>query len=375
MSAIIESKLQVPLVDLLAEYRTLEGEIHAAIGRVLAAGDFILGRDVALFESEFAAFCEAPHAVAVDSGLSALELILRAFRIGPGDEVILPANTFIATALAVSGVGATPVLVDIDPETYTLAPDAVERAVTPRTKAVLPVHLYGQPADMDAIEETAHRRGLLVIEDACQAHGARYRGRRAGSLGDAAAFSFYPAKNLGAYGDGGMVVTRHASAARYIEMARNYGQREKYYHELPGHNHRLDTVQAAVLRVKLRRLEERNAARRQHAELYRRLLADASLALPAGAPYAEHVWHLFVIRHQQRDALRAYLAERGIGCGIHYPVPIHLQEAYRGLGYRQGDFPVTERYAEQILSLPLYPELTPPMIEYIADAIRDFETV
>ena len=368
------SRMQVPLVDLAAEYRAIQEEVGDAVNRVLTSTDFVLGQELALFEREFAGFCGARHALGVDCGLSALELILRAYGIGPGDEVIVPANTFIASALAVSSVGATPVLVDIDAETYTMDVAALPRAITPRTKAVLPVHLYGQPADMYRICKIARRHGIRVIEDACQAHGARYRGRRTGSLGDAAAFSFYPAKNLGAYGDGGMVVTSDPSAARYIEMARNYGQREKYHHEILGHNHRLDTLQAAMLRAKLRRLDERNAARRRHAQTYTRMLQGSGAALPAVASGVEPVWHLFVIRVDRRDALRAYLAEGGISCGIHYPVPIHLQKAYSSLGCRKGDFPVTERYAEQILSLPMYPELTPEMIEYVAASIHRFLT-
>jgi dTDP-4-amino-4,6-dideoxygalactose transaminase len=364
--------LQVPFVDLAAEYSTIEAEIGAAIHRVLRDADLILGKDVSLFEKEFASFCEAGHAAGVDCGLSALELILRANQIGTGDEVITAANTFIASALAISSVGAKPVLVDVDPETYNMDPAALRAAITPRTAAVMPVHLYGCPADMDVINEIAESHGLYVIEDACQAHGARYKGRRAGSLGDAAAFSFYPAKNLGAYGDGGMVVTDDAEVARRVTMDRNYGQREKYYHETRGHNHRLDSVQAAVLRVKLQRLEQANGARREHARLYAKLLENSGVTISAAPSWAEPVWHLFVIRHERRDALKGWLAENGISTGIHYPVPIHLQEAYRDLGYKKGDFPVTESYAEQILSLPMYPNLTAQMVEYVARMVREF---
>ena len=373
MGIIAATTSLVPFVDLGAEYDALAVEINDAMGRVLRGADFILGSEVVLFEKEFAAYCQAKHAVGVDSGLSALELILRAYGIGPGNEVIVPANSFIASALAISSVGATPVLVDIEAETYSLDPAAVERAITPRTVAVMPVHLYGHPADMGAILDITRRHELLLIEDACQAHGARYQGRPVGGLGNAAAFSFYPAKNLGAYGDGGMVVTSDYGVAQYVEMARNYGQREKYYHAIQGHNCRLDTLQAAVLRVKLRYLEERNRARRQHARLYQRLLETAGVTVPAVAPYAEPVWHLFVIRSQRREALRAYLANARIATGIHYPIPIHLQEAYRDLGYHKGDFPVAERCAEQILSLPMYPELRPEMIEYVAGEISDFQ--
>jgi dTDP-4-amino-4,6-dideoxygalactose transaminase len=372
MATTPESQLQVPFVDLAAEYSTFETDVGKAISRVLRNTDFILGREVTLFENEFASFCGARYAVGVDSGLSALELSLRAFEVGPGDEVVMPANTFIASALAISSVGATPKLVDADPQTFTMDIPALEAAITPRTAAILPVHLYGHPAHMDAILDIASRHGIPVIEDACQAHGARYRGKRTGSLADAAAFSFYPAKNLGAYGDGGMVVTNNADVARYVEMVRNYGQREKYYHEVRGYNRRLDTLHAAVLRVKLTQLAERNATRRQHAQCYQQLLQDIDITLPTSVSHAEPVWHLFVIRTARRDALRAFLADRGISTGIHYPIPIHLQEAYSDLGHIKGDFPVTEACAEQILSLPMYPELTAEAIEYIADIIHDF---
>ena len=362
----------VPFVDLGAQYRTIEEEIKEATSRVIQQTDFILGREVNLFEEEFAAFCEAKHAVGVDSGTSALELGLRAFEIGPGDEVITAANSFIASALAISHVGATPVLVDVDPNTYTVDVSAIARAITPRTKAVLPVHLYGHPADMDPIRQLADKHGLVIIEDACQAHGARYKGKRVGSLGHAAAFSFYPGKNLGAYGDGGAVVTNDLRIARRLEMLRNYGQKEKYQHLFRGYNRRLDTLQAAVLRVKLKYLEKWNAARRRNAVLYHQFLDDCNVALPSEMGDAESVWHLYVIRAEQRDALKEHLVSRRINASIHYPIPIHLQPAYRDLGHKRGDFPVTESCAEQVLSLPMYAEITQEQIEYVAKTIRDF---
>jgi dTDP-4-amino-4,6-dideoxygalactose transaminase len=369
----IQSKQpQVPFCDLAVQHRTIAAEINQAMSKVVRETDFILGRELRLFEEEFAAFCEAQYAIGVDSGTSALELALRAYDIGPGDEVITAANSFIASALAVSHAGATPVLVDVDPATYTIDVSAIHKAITTRTRAIIPVHLYGQPADMDPIRQLADRYGLVVIEDACQAHGSRYKGRRAGSLGHAAAFSFYPGKNLGACGDGGMLVTNDRNVAKRMEELRNYGQEKKYHHVTRGYNRRLDTLQAAVLRVKLRRLEEWNAARRQHAELYRRLLAGSGVVTPCQAEYAKSVWHLYVIRVEERDALRDYLTSRGVATGIHYPIPIHLQPAYRDLGYKKGDFPVTEVYADRIVSLPMYAELAPEQIEFVTEAARDF---
>ena len=362
--------VEVPFVDLAAQYSTIGEEIDEAISRVLSDTGFILGRDLTLFEEEFAAYCGAEYAVGVDSGTSALELALRAYGIGPGDQVITVANTFIATVLAISYTGATPVLVDIDPQTYTMDPDLFQAAITTQTRAVIPVHLYGQPADMDAILEIARCHRLVVIEDACQAHGARYRGRRVGSLGDTAAFSFYPAKNLGAYGDGGMVVSDDQEVASFVRMARNYGQREKHHHLFIGFNRRLDTLQAAALRVKLVHLDAWNAARRRHAQRYGELLADSPVVLPTEADYAESVYHLYVVRASDRDRLQRSLAERGISTGIHYPVPVHLQPAYRDLGYERGSFPVTEECAGQILSLPMYAELTAKAIEYVAQTIK-----
>ena len=363
---------QVPFVDLAAQYSTIADEINETTSRIIQKADFILGREVRLFEEEFAAFSEARYAVGVDSGTSALELALRAYDIGPGDEVITAANSFIASALAISHAGATPVLVDVDPFTHTIDVTGIERAITSRTKAIIPVHLYGHPAHMDPIRKIAEQHGLIVIEDACQAHGARYKGRRAGSLGHAAAFSFYPGKNLGAYGDGGMVVTNDADIRKRLEMLRNYGQEEKYHHLTQGFNRRLDTLQAAVLRVKLKYLEKWNAARRWQAELYHRLLAGTALVLPSEAVGAQSVWHLYVIRTEHRDRLKEYLASRGIAAGIHYPVPIHLQPAYKNLGYKRGSFPVTEQYAQRILSLPMYAELTPELIEYVSKSILTF---
>jgi dTDP-4-amino-4,6-dideoxygalactose transaminase len=359
----------VPFVDLAAQYASLAPELEEASRRALASTDYILGRELGLFEEEFAGFCGARHAIGVDSGTSALELALRAYDVGAGDQVVTAANTFIATALAISYTGATPVLVDVDPVTYTLDASRLEAAITDRTRAIIPVHLYGQPADMDPILEVARRHGLPVIEDACQAHGASYKGRSVGTLGDAAAFSFYPAKNLGGCGDGGMVVTGDARVADAIRMLRNYGQRAKYQHLLRGFNRRLDTLQAALLRVKLRQLAAWNAARRRHAELYSRLLAGSAIVTPVEADYARSVWHLYVVRCADRPALMTHLGAQGIATGIHYPTPIHLQPAYRDLGYERGDLPVAERQAEQILSLPMYAELEPALVEYVAAAV------
>jgi dTDP-4-amino-4,6-dideoxygalactose transaminase len=300
-------------------------------------------------------------------------MALRAYGIGEKDEVITAANTFIATALAISYTGAMPVLVDIDPLTYTLEPKQLEGAITARTKAIIPVHLYGQPADMDPILQIARRHGLVVIEDAAQAHGAKYKGRPIGSLGNAAAFSFYPAKNLGAYGDAGMLVTNDAQIADAVRMLRNYGQTEKYHHKVRGYNCRLDTVQAAILRVKLPYIDRWNAQRVQNAQLYHALLADCvdGLALPVQAEYAESVHHLYVVRVADRERLKNHLNKRQIATGVHYPVPLHLQPAYDDLGYRAGDFPITEQYAKEVLSLPMFPELQPEMIKHVAAAIKE----
>jgi dTDP-4-amino-4,6-dideoxygalactose transaminase len=361
---------QVLFVDLAAQYPTIAPEINEAVAKVVQGTDFILGREVGLFEEEFAAFCEAKYAVGVDSGTSALELALRAYEIGAGDEVITAANTFIASALAISHAGAKPVLVDVDPNTYTIDVAAIARAITARTKAILPVHLYGHPADMDPIRALAEKFGLVVIEDACQAHGARYKGKRTGSLGHAAAFSFYPGKNLGAFGDGGIVVTNDQDIAKRLEMLRNYGQKEKYHHQFRGYNRRLDTIQAAILRVKLKYLESWNAARRGNAKLYQECLEGAGVVTPVEAAGAESVWHLYVIRTENRDMLREGLVNRGISPGIHYPIPIHLQPAYKDLGHARGDFPTAEAHAQRILSLPMYAELTPESIKHVAESVQ-----
>jgi dTDP-4-amino-4,6-dideoxygalactose transaminase len=362
----------VPFCDLGAQYRAIAAEVNRAVLKTIRDSDFILGRDVRLLEEEFADFCDVQYAVAVDSGTSALELALRAYDVGPGHEVITAANSFIASALAISHAGATPVLVDVDPRTYTMDVAATAKAITDRTRAILPVHLYGHPADMDAIRKLAEQRDLIVIEDACQAHGTRYKGRRAGSLGHAAAFSFYPGKNLGAYGDGGIVVTNYREVAKRVEMLRNYGQQEKYHHLIRGYNRRLDTLQAAVLRVKLKYLDQWNAARREHARHYDSLLEGSGAVTPQEAQGAESSWHLYVIRVACRDALREYLTNQGISSGIHYPIPIHLQAAYWDLGYKRGDFPITEGYAERVLSLPMYAELAPDRVECVAEEVRKF---
>lgn len=362
----------MPFVDLTAQYRTLAREIGEVIPHVLEEADFILGREVHLFEEEFAAFCGVKHAVGVDSGTSALELALRAYEIGPGHEIITAANSFIATALAISHAGAKPVLVDVHPSSYTIDVDAIARAVTPRTKAIIPVHLYGHPAPMGPIRQLADNLGLIVIEDACQAHGARYAGKRAGAIGHAGAFSFYPGKNLGAYGDGGMVVTDDPAIADRLRMLRNYGQKEKYNHQFRGYNRRLDTLQAAILRVKLKHLDNWNAARRWNARIYQGFLEGTGVATPAEARGIEAVWHLYVIETEHRDLLREHLTSKGISASIHYPIPIHLQPAYQDLGYKRGDFPITEAAARRILSLPMYAELRTDQIEFISEAIRAF---
>lgn len=365
-----QPQVKVPFLDLAAQVRSIRPEIDAAIGRILDTTQFVLGEEVAAFEREFAAYGGAAHGVAVNSGTSALHLALLAAGVGPGDEVITVPNTFVATVAAVRYTGARAVLVDVDPERYTMDPARVEAAITPRTKALLPVHLYGQPADMDPIVEIARRRGLVVIEDAAQAHGARYRGRPVGSLGDLACFSFYPGKNLGAYGEGGMVLTSDEGWARKIRMLRDWGQDRKYNHLLPGYNYRMEGIQGAILRVKLRHLERWTEARRAHAARYRELLAGCGVELPSEAPDARHVWHVYAVRARERDAVMKALGEQGIQTGIHYPIPVHLQPAYADPAYARGSFPLAERAADEVTSLPMFPELTEEQLQLVAAALR-----
>ena len=360
--------MPVPFVDLRAQHAPLNGAIERAFRDLLARGDFIMGAAVERFETEYAAYIGTRHAIGVGTGLSAIELALRAFDVGPGDEVMTPANTFIATVLAIMAVGARPVFVDMDAATYGIDPGGISAAVTPRTKAIVPVHLYGQPVDLDAVLAVARRHNLVVIEDAAQAHGARYKGKRVGGFGHAAAFSFYPSKNLGALGDGGMITTSDDRAADRLRLLRNYGQRVKYYHAIPGTNSRLDTLQAAVLSIKLPHLDGWNAARRIHADAYASRLS-ARVKTPVAADEVEHIYHLYVIETPGRDALEQRLKARQIQTGIHYPVPAHLQEACAPLGYKAGDFPVTEAAAPRILSLPMFAERTDAQIDYVADAV------
>lgn len=364
----------VPYFDLTAQNAALWPEIEGAVAQVISRGDFILGEEVRAFEEAMADYCGSTHAVAVDSGTSALEIGLRAMGVGPGDEVIAPANTFIATVLAISYVGATPVLVDVDPETRNIDPGLVESVVTSRTRAIIPVHLHGHPADMHEIARIADVHGLLVLEDASQAHGARYGGRPVGTFGHAAAFSLYPAKNLGAYGDAGILVTDDPAIADRAASLRNYGSTQKYHHEVLGYNHRMDTIQAAILRIKLRHLDTWNAARRDIADLYQRTLAELEpdILLPVERPPAESVYHVYAIRHGDRDRLRQYLTEQGIGTLIHYPIPVHLQPAYAHLGYQRGDFPASEMLADEMISLPMYPELEPRHVMAVVSAVRSF---
>jgi dTDP-4-amino-4,6-dideoxygalactose transaminase len=359
--------MNVPFLDLKAAYRELQAELDAAARRVLASGRYVMGPELEAFEAEFAAYCGARHCVGVANGLDALHLILRALGVGAGDEVIVPSHTFIATWLAVSYAGARPVPVEPDTRTYNLDPDLLEAAITSRTRAIIPVHLYGHPADMDPINALASKHGVAVIEDAAQAQGARYRGRRAGSLGRAAGFSFYPGKNLGALGDAGAVVTSDAALADRVRILRNYGSSVRYTHEAKGFNARLDELHAALLRVKLPRLDEWNARRQRVASLYRQALADApALTLPSVAEGAEPAWHLFVVRHAARDDLQARLAEARVGTLIHYPCPPHLQPAYAELGFARGAFPRAERMATEVLSLPIGPHVSDDEAKYVA---------
>ena len=367
--------MKIPLVDLKAQYESIKSEIQTAINRVLDTSQFILGKEVEAFEEAFASYCGVQYAVGLSSGTAALHLALLALGVGPGDEIITVSHTFIATVEAICLAGAKPVLVDIDERTYNLDPCRLESVITKKTKGIIPVHLYGHPADMDPILEVADKRKLWVLEDACQAHGALYKGRRVGSLARAACFSFYPGKNLGAYGEGGAVVTNDGDLATQIKKLRNHGGLQKYTHEFVGMNARLEGMQAAILGAKLPHLNRWNELRRQHARDYDSLLKDLGLVLPHVASYAESVFHLYVIRTPQRNELNDCLNQKGIGSLIHYPTPNHLLPCFKYLGYRQKDLPITEQVSKDVLSLPIYPELTNKQIEEIAQTIRAFLTV
>lgn len=361
----------IPFVDLRAQYLSIKAEIDEAIARVLETTAFVLGREVEAFEAAFAEYVGARFCVGLNSGTAAVQLAVMACGIGAGDEVIVPANTFFATAEGVSTAGASPVFVDADPDSYNLDPARIEAAITERTRAIMPVHLYGQAADLDPVFEIAGRHKLLVIEDAAQAHGSLYKGKRVGPLSDAGCFSFYPGKNLGAYGEGGAVVTNDEAVARRVRLLRDHGSEQKYRHEIVGYNFRLEGIQGAVLGVKLRHLDKWNDLRRAHAARYNELLAGSPLTLPRELAYARHIYHLYVVQADERDALQQRLSEAGVQTGIHYPIPIHLQPAYASMGHKAGDFPEAERQARRVLSLPMFPELTDEQIEKVVEAISN----
>ena len=359
----------IPFNDLKAQYHSIKADVDAAVIRVLESTQFVLGEEVAAFEREFAAYCDVGECVALNSGTSALHLALLAAGIGPGDEVITVPFTFVATVSSIVYAGATPVFVDIDPVHFTMDPSLVEAAITPRTKAIMPVHLDGQSADMDPILEIARRRGVLVIEDAAQAHGAEYKGRRCGSMGAMAAFSFYPGKNLGAYGEGGAVVTDDPALAKKIRVMRSWGEERRYEHSVKGFNYRMDGIQGAILRVKLRHLEAWTESRRARAADYARAFAGTGITAPIERPQHRHVYHVYAVRLANRDATRAALQAADIQTGVHYPIPVHLQPAHADLGYTQGDFPVSEDVASQVLSLPMFPEMTTDQVRQVAAAV------
>jgi dTDP-4-amino-4,6-dideoxygalactose transaminase len=358
--------MTVPFVDLKTQYQSIKPEIDAAVMSVLESTQFVLGDKVKRFEEDFAKYCGADHAIGVNSGTSALHLALLAAGVGPGDEVITVSFTFVATAAAICYTGAKPVFVEIEPRSFTMDPSRIEDVITERTKVILPVHLYGQTADMDPIMEIAKRHNLVVIEDAAQAHGAEYKGRKAGAIGHLGCFSFYPGKNLGAYGEGGMVVTSNNDYDRLIRMMRDWGQEKKYHHILKGFNYRMEGIQGAILNVKLRHLEKWTESRRTHAREYNELLKSSSVPTPVEMDYARHVYHVYAVRLSNRDAVAKALGEEGIFTNIHYPIPVHMQQAYSHLGYHKGDFPLTEKVSDEVLSLPMYPELTREQIEKVA---------
>ena len=369
-------KSAISFVDLKRQYISIKDEIDPAIKKVIDNASFILGKDVEDFEKNFASYCQTKYCVGVSSGTDALHLALRALNIGSGDEVIVPANTFIATALGVSYTGATPVLVDCNTHDYNIDVAKIEGAITARTKAIMPVHLYGQPADMSPILDIAKKHNLNVVEDACQAHGAEYIGKKCGSLGTIGCFSFFPGKNLGAYGDGGAVTTNDPEIDEKIRLLRDYGQKKKYHHELKGFNNRLDAMQAAILNTKLRHLDKWNNQRRKNAKLYNELLANAErIITPVEREDTKHVYHLYVIRSKIRGRLAEHLQSKGISVGIHYPIPIHMQKAYLDVGYEKGSFPVTEEYSGTILSLPMFAELNEEEIKYIVQNIKAVKNI
>lgn len=363
---------QIPLVDLKAGFAPIKNEVMKAIEDVLSGMNLYIGPNCRELEEEFAAYCGSKYAIGVGSGTEAIQFALLACGVEPGDEVITSPHTFFATAEAIACIGARPVFVDIDPVTYNLDPSQAEKKITRKTKAIIPVHMYGQMADMEPIMDIAARNGLHVVEDSCQAHGALYKGKKAGSVGSAGCFSFYFTKNLGCYGEGGMVITNDERIAEQARLYRNHGHKSKYEHSVIGYNGRLDEIQAAILRIRLRRLDEYNRLRREKAALYDSMLKDLPLVLPAEAPGRMHVYHLYVIRSQKRESLLEYLNKNGIGTGIHYKNPIHLQEAVSGLGYRKGDFPKVEKACDEILSLPIYPELSGQDQSFVSEKIRDF---
>ncbi|HZI32225.1 MAG TPA: DegT/DnrJ/EryC1/StrS family aminotransferase [Candidatus Binatia bacterium] len=362
----------VPYLDLRAQLKPLRAEIDAAIARALDNCTFCLGPDVAQFEKDFARFCGAEHALGFNSGTSALHVAMRLLEVGPGDEVITTPYTFIATSWAISYCGAKPVYVDIDDTTFNLDPKLIEKAITPRTKAVLPVHLYGQPFDVDAIAAICRKHKLPFVEDAAQAHGATYKGKTIGSLGDVACFSFYPAKNLGACGEGGALTTNNAALAARAKSLREHGSTVRYHHDEVGYNYRLEGIQGAVLGVKLKHLANWTRERQRVARQYAEWLKDTPLQLPVVAAGAESAWHLYTVRHPRRDELKAHLDANGIGNAVHYPMPLHLQKAYAHLGYQPGDFPVAEKAARECLSLPMFPELTAAQIQRVAGVVKEF---
>lgn len=365
--------MNIPFVDLKRQYNSIKEEIDSAVRKTLDSSRFILGENVEAFERELAGYCGTRYAIGVASGTDALNLAIEALGIRQGDEVITVANSFIATADAISRVNAIPVLVDIEQDSYNIDTNQIKDKITHKTKAILPVHLYGQPSDMDRILEIAEKNDLKIIEDACQAHGTLYKGRKVGSFGNIACFSFYPSKNLGAYGDAGAVVTSDIELAEKIRALRDYGQTTKYHHEIIGHNSRLDEIQAAILRVKLKYLDQWNELRRSHAKKYDKLLGEiCGIVTPSETDFARHVYHLYVIRHEKRDELKEWLNSKGVATGIHYPKPIHLQNAYKHLGYGEGSFPKTEKHSREVLSLPMFPELTEEEIETVVKLIDSF---